>query len=149
MERTFQTPLGVMCVTEKNGSLVSFDWEEGGTDDCPVLIEAEKQVNEYFTGKRRSFDLPLAPVGTPFQHSVWNALLEVPYGEMQTYAQIARRINSPKAFRAVGMACNRNPLPVFIPCHRIIGSSGQLTGYAGGLDRKKLLLDLENARRSF
>lgn len=149
MERTIETPLGLMCLSEAGGKLLSFSWRTGGYERCPVLLEAEKQLSEYFAGNLRSFQLPLAPNGTPFQQEVWNALLSIPYGETRSYATIASLVGKPKAYRAVGMACNRNPLPVFIPCHRIIGTDGLLTGYAGGLERKQILLSLESSAKGF
>lgn len=112
-------------------------------DTPPLLQEAARQLTAYFAGERRSFDLPLRPAGTPFQQAVWSALQEIPYGEVRSYAQIAARIGRPKATRAVGMANHRNPLPILIPCHRVIGSSGALTGYGGGLSVKERLLRLE------
>jgi methylated-DNA-[protein]-cysteine S-methyltransferase len=104
------------------------------------------QLLEYFEGRRRTFDYPLAPKGTPFQLAVWNALLEVPYGDTITYAELARRIGKPSAVRAVGAANGANPIPVIIPCHRVIGSNGTLTGYGGGIERKQWLLALEGRR---
>jgi len=104
---------------------------------------AAQQLNEYFAGKRREFDLPLSPKGTDFQQSVWNALLKIPYGETQTYSQVAKMIDNPKACRAVGLANNKNPIWIIIPCHRVIGANGTLTGYGGGLDMKEKLLEIE------
>ncbi|HEX8253202.1 MAG TPA: methylated-DNA--[protein]-cysteine S-methyltransferase [Thermoanaerobaculia bacterium] len=104
------------------------------------------QLREYFAGERRTFDLELAPQGTPFQLAVWNALCEIPYGDTVTYAEIARRIGRPNAVRAVGAANGANPIPVIVPCHRVIGSNGTLTGYGGGIDRKQFLLALEGRR---
>ena len=104
------------------------------------------QLLEYFSGQRKTFDFPLAPRGTPFQLAVWNALLEVPYGDTITYAELARRIGKPSAIRAVGAANGANPIPVIIPCHRVIGSNGTLTGYGGGIERKQWLLALEGRR---
>lgn len=109
----------------------------------PLLREAAKQLAEYFAGCRTTFDLPLAPAGTPFRQAVWRALGTVPYGATSTYAQIAAAVGNPRACRAVGMANHCNPLPIFIPCHRIVGANGRLTGYAGGLERKQALLELE------
>ena len=116
--------------------------------ETPLHRKAAEQLREYFDGKRKVFDLPLAPVGTEFQMRCWDALLEVPYGETRSYGDIARAAGSPKGFRAVGMANNRNPIAIIIPCHRIIGSNGKLVGYGGGLDIKEFLLELErkNAR---
>lgn len=103
----------------------------------------QKQFTEYEKGVRKSFDLPLHIKGTEFQKKVWNALLEIPYGETRSYQDIAIRIGNPKAVRAVGGACNRNPIGIIIPCHRVVGKNGSLTGYAGGLDYKKMLLEHE------
>jgi methylated-DNA-[protein]-cysteine S-methyltransferase len=115
-----------------------------GVRDDDGFDDVRGQLNEYFTGERTDFDLPLAPRGTPFQLSVWAALLEIGYGETWSYAKLAARIGLPNASRAVGSANGSNPLPVVIPCHRVIGASGKLTGYGGGLDRKRILLDLES-----
>lgn len=113
----------------------------------PVLKEAKKQLNEYFAGKRRSFSLPLSFQGTAFQIRVWETLQRIPYGETWYYGQLAEAVGSPRAYRAVGMANNRNPLPILIPCHRVIGKNGSLTGYGGGLDIKEKLLALEQRTR--
>ncbi|MGH3319875.1 MAG: methylated-DNA--[protein]-cysteine S-methyltransferase [Streptosporangiaceae bacterium] len=114
--------------------------------DAALLIEAASQLEAYFTGRLTRFDLPLAPNGTPFQHSVWAALRDIPYGETMTYGKLADRIGRPTASRAVGLANGRNPISVIVPCHRVIGADGTLTGYGGGLERKRYLLALE--RRS-
>jgi methylated-DNA-[protein]-cysteine S-methyltransferase len=120
----------------------------GDTDagDSIVLQEAERQLTEYFAGERTEFDLPLAADGTPFQRRVWSALCDIPYGETISYGELARRIGQPTASRAVGLANGRNPISIVVPCHRVIGSSGKLVGYGGGLDRKQTLLELERAR---
>jgi len=110
-----------------------------------VVRTAERQLTEYFAGDREEFDLPLDPNGTPFQMRVWRALLQIPYGETVSYGELARRIGRPKAQRAVGAANGSNPLPIIVPCHRVIGSNGSLTGYGGGLDIKRHLLDIESA----
>ena len=117
------------------------DWHHAPA--LPVLDETRRQLDEYFAGARRSFELPLAPTGTAFQQEVWRALREIPYGTTTTYGEIAQRLNCPAASRAVGAANGRNPLGIVVPCHRVIGSQGQLTGYAGGLHRKQALLALE------
>ena len=109
----------------------------------PLLDAAEAQLREYFAGTRRTFDLPLAPRGTAFQQRVWAALRAIPYGETRTYGELAAAIGSPSASRAVGMANHHNPIPIVIPCHRVIGANGTLTGYAGGLEIKRKLLALE------
>jgi methylated-DNA-[protein]-cysteine S-methyltransferase len=109
----------------------------------PVLAEAERQLGEYFMGKRQAFDLPLDFHGTDFQKSVWGALLAIPYGETRSYAEIARAVGRPTAFRAVGAANGRNPISIIAPCHRVVGTNGALTGFAGGLEAKALLLGIE------
>lgn len=111
--------------------------------ETPLLKEAKAQLDAYFAGRLKLFELPLAPAGTEFQMKVWNALCTIPYGETITYGQLAERIGNANASRAVGMANSRNPLPVFIPCHRVVGTGGKLTGYTGGLDIKVKLLQLE------
>lgn len=114
--------------------------------DTPVLRQCEEELTAYFAGELRIFMVPLRPAGTPFQLQVWEALRQIPYGETRTYAQIAQAIGNPKACRAVGMANNKNPISVLIPCHRVIGAKGALVGYGGGLEVKKFLLSLEGAR---
>jgi O-6-methylguanine DNA methyltransferase len=113
-------------------------------DSDPVLIQAAGQLEEYFTARRREFQLPLDLRGTPFQRKVWNALLDIPYGETRSYAQLARSIGEPKAFRAVGAANGANPISIVIPCHRVISSGGGLGGYSGGVPLKRRLLALES-----
>ena len=110
-----------------------------------LLNDACKQLDEYFEGKRRKFDLGLKPHGTDFQRSAWESLLRIPYGETRSYLQQAESISNPRAIRAIGQANSRNPISIFIPCHRVIGKNGSLTGYAGGLDRKTRLLALEHS----
>ena len=112
----------------------------------PVLAQAAAQLAEYFAGQRQSFTVPLAPRGTPFQQEVWRALCAIPYGQTRSYGQLAAALGRPSASRAVGGACRRNPIWLMIPCHRVVGASGSLTGYAGGLERKKALLALEQGR---
>ncbi len=109
----------------------------------PILLQTERQLSEYFAGQRRRFALQLDPAGTEFQQRVWNALLTIPYGETRSYGQIARQIGRPEAVRAVGAANGRNPISIVVPCHRVIGSGGELTGFAGGLETKARLLALE------
>lgn len=116
------------------------DWREGGH---PLIDAAARQLGEYFAGQRHGFDLPLAARGTSFQLQVWQALRAIPYGQTRSYAQLAHAIGKPKASRAVGAANGRNPLPIVVPCHRVIGASGTLTGFGGGLPTKAFLLRLE------
>lgn len=129
--------------------LRAIDWsQEGpgaGHEDRrhQVLLEAERQLQAYFAGELRQFDLPLEPEGTPFQQRVWKQLLTIPYGETRSYMEIARQIGAPAAVRAVGAANGANPLPIVVPCHRVIGASGKLVGYGGGLPLKQRLLALE------
>ncbi len=111
--------------------------------DHPVLLESKRQLEEYFQGKRKRFNLQLDFVGTAFNRSIWDALLAIPYGETRTYGEIANEIGSPRAMRAVGAANGRNPISIIAPCHRVIGSNGKLTGFAGGLETKAFLLRLE------
>lgn len=141
---SFETPLGMLCAVEENGALTAlrFGAGEGGCE-TPLLVSVRAQILEYFDGQRRSFDLPLEAHGTDFQKSVWSALAQIPYGETRAYSQIAEAIGSPRACRAVGMACNKNPIAIIVPCHRVIGAAGTLVGYEYGLDAKKYLLSLE------
>ena len=137
----FRTPLGNMRLVMRDGAVTGLcftDEAENGE-----INEGVRQVLEYFASERRDFDLPLEPEGTPFQKKVWRALMDIPYGETRTYGEIARAIGSPGAARAVGGANNKNPIAVIIPCHRVVGSGGALTGYAGGIDKKQKLLELE------
>ena len=146
------SPLGDMQMIEENNSLTHLnlsvnqilpaDFPKGSITqkDTPLISSAKRQLDEYFQGKRKSFDLPLALSGTQFQQKVWNALCTIPYGETRSYKEIAAQIQNPKGCRAVGMANNRNPIMIIIPCHRVIGSNGSLVGYAGGLDIKQWLL---------
>ena len=138
------TPLGVLKLSSDESSLksITFDEEETANQQWipDVLSETKKQLNEYFSGERNQFDIPLDPEGTVFQISVWNLLKELSYGSTISYSEIARELGEPSASRAVGMANGRNPVPIIIPCHRVIGHNGKLTGYSGGLERKKWLL---------
>ncbi|MDE0226906.1 MAG: methylated-DNA--[protein]-cysteine S-methyltransferase [Gammaproteobacteria bacterium] len=119
------------------------DWR---SSDAPFLRQATAQIEEYFQGTRREFDLDLAPTGTPFQLAVLDALATIPYGETRSYGEVAAQIGKPKAVRAVGAANGRNPLPIVLPCHRVIGADGSLTGFGGGLETKRYLLELEGSR---
>ncbi len=147
---TVDSPLGALLVTEEDGAITEIAWlgdGEGGTDETEVLVEARRQLDEYFAGDRSVFDLPLAPNGTEFEKKVWDQLLAIPYGEVKQYGDVARAIGG--IARAVGGACGSNPIPIVIPCHRVVGQGG-LTGFSGGLgvDTKKALLDLERGQKS-
>lgn len=146
------SPIGVLGIAEENGQItdVFFGRDKApiGTLETvtPILQRAMNELREYFEGTRREFSIPLDPHGTEFQRSVWNALLTIPYGETRSYGQIAAQIGSPDASRAVGTANHNNPVSIFIPCHRVIGQDGSLTGYGGGLEAKKFLLELEQRK---
>ncbi len=147
------SPVGKLTLISNGQALThcAFDNSHHATITAPpsddwVLNAARYQLDAYFAGKLQAFELPLAPRGTEFQQSVWAALLQIPYGATRSYAQQAVAIGSPKAVRAVGLANGRNPIAIIIPCHRVIGADGSLTGYGGGMARKRLLLDLEQGR---
>lgn len=146
---TMDTPLGELLLTGDGRSLTGLAMvpapaeREGWRCDPAPFREAVSQLNKYFAGELREFALPLAPAGTPFQRRVWRALTTVPYGTTTSYGVLAAEIGVPTGSRAVGMANGRNPLSIVVPCHRVIGANGSLTGYAGGLDRKQFLLSLE------
>jgi methylated-DNA-[protein]-cysteine S-methyltransferase len=138
------SPLGRLTLTEEGGRIVSLNWGDGAAgEETPLLCRARDQLAEYFNGTRTDFTLPLAPEGTDFQRKVWDAMCAIPYGETRAYGDLADDLSS--SARAVGTACGRNPIPVIVPCHRVIGKSGALTGYtgAGGLATKQFLLVLE------
>lgn len=142
----YECPFGLMKIGVEDGCIRSIgrcSAIEEVPSPTPLSNEAAAQLTEYFAGGRKNFDLPLSPMGTPFQAAVWNALLKIPFGEARSYGEIAIAIGNPKATRAVGMACNRNPIWIVIPCHRVVGSNQKLTGYAGGLGIKQKLLELE------
>ena len=144
----FDTSLGLMGLEEEDGALVSLRLPGQpvpriACHETPLLSEGKRQVLEYLAGKRRVFDLPLAPRGTEYCRSVWRALEAIPYGETRSYRDIAQAVGRPRAVRAVGQANHNNPIPIIIPCHRVVGANGSLTGYGGGLDMKKHLLRLE------
>ena len=145
----YDTTIGKIGIAE-DGTFITnvyFEDEKGAKDanliETPLLKEAANQINEYFNGDRKNFELPISPSGTEFQKSVWNALQEIPYGETRSYKEIAIVIGNEKACRAVGMANNKNPISIIIPCHRVIGTNGKLVGYAGGLKVKDYLLSME------
>ena len=160
-----KTKLGKICVVEENRKIIkviidnennenSKDkeidkkvYEKYQEKDTKLLLKAKKELEEYFAGKRKEFDLPLEQEGTEFQKKVWEALERIPYGETRTYKDVAKMVGNEKASRAIGMANNKNSIPIIIPCHRVIGSNGKLVGYALGLDMKKYLLDLERKNK--
>ena len=139
------SPIGPLTLTERDGALVRLSFGAHGPCEppTPLLARATEQLNEYFAGTRREFDLPLAPVGTDFQLACWRALAEIPYGETRSYGQQSDRIGRPDRARAVGAANGANPIAIILPCHRVIGADGSLTGFGGGLETKRRLLDLE------
>jgi methylated-DNA-[protein]-cysteine S-methyltransferase len=146
------SPVGPLTLVASNGALTGlymaehrYGPSEFGTRDDDTLPAAAEQLAAYFAGELRAFDLTLAPRGTPFQQRVWAALREVPYGETVTYGELAATIGRPTASRAVGHANGHNPISIIVPCHRVVGSAGDLTGYGGGLPRKRFLLDLERS----
>ena len=144
---SYETNLGSVTFVEEDGALLAITTHrsfEGIIQETNLIKEAYRQLSEYLEGKRKVFDLPYKIQGTEFQKRVWKALCDIPYGETRSYKQIAEAIGNPKAVRAVGMANNKNPLLVVVPCHRVIGANGQLVGYASGLEKKRLLLQLEN-----
>ncbi|MEP5567957.1 MAG: methylated-DNA--[protein]-cysteine S-methyltransferase [Halioglobus sp.] len=146
------SPVGRLRLVSNGEHLTAIEFENLQTDNAegdecndPALKACGDQLREYFAGKRQNFDLPLSPAGTEFQQNVWSALKAIPYGELRSYRDIAESLKKPKAVRAVGAANGRNPLPIVVPCHRVIGSDGSLTGFAGGLEAKRVLLRLEGA----
>jgi methylated-DNA-[protein]-cysteine S-methyltransferase len=155
--RWVDSPIGRLRLVGSDAGLAAILWETtdpasvrltigAEVPDHPVLVETARQLEEYFAGTRKAFALPLDFVGTDFQQKVWRALLTIPFGETRSYAQIAKQIGQPNAVRAVGAANGRNPIPIITPCHRVIGSTGHLTGFGGGLPVKAHLLTLEGAQ---
>ena len=156
--KEIDSPAGGLRLVASEAGLVAILWENENPrrvrlgqlvadDRHPALLETERQLHEYFAARRKQFDLELDFAGTPFQCRVWRALLTIPHGETRTYTEIARQIGNPTASRAVGAANGRNPLSIVVPCHRVLGAAGDLTGYAGGLDAKAYLLALEAPQR--
>ena len=149
MTHTFCSPIGIVRLTEEDGAITRIELTDKAdaptTTPTPLLYETERQIMAYLEGKRQQLDFPIRMVGTPFQQRVWRALQQIPYGTTRTYGEIATAIGNPRASRAVGMVCNKNPLLIIIPCHRVVGANGQLTGFAYGADAKCRLLELEEA----
>lgn len=153
--KVMPSPVGQLTLVARNGKLGAVLWETERenrvrlgelheANDSPVLLETERQLAEYFAGTRNRFELELDFDGTDFQKQVWQALLTIPFGQTRSYSQIARQIGNPNAVRAVGAANGRNPISIIAPCHRVVGASGALTGFAGGLEAKRYLLTLED-----
>ncbi|MGX9608768.1 methylated-DNA--[protein]-cysteine S-methyltransferase [Acinetobacter sp. T63] len=152
------SPVGRLKLVATDSALVAVIWDNENPKrvqqaelveqlDHPILLDAQQQLNEYFQGQRQTFELPLDFEGTEFQKKVWQALLNIPFGETRSYRQIAEQVGSPKAVRAVGAANGQNPISIIAPCHRVIGSGGKLVGFAGGLDNKEILLKLEQQQK--
>ena len=152
------SPIGRLKLVASDKGLVAILWESDNPrrvrlsdlaekNDHPSLVETEQQLREYFAGKRKTFSLPLDMRGTPFQNHVWEALLAIPFGETRSYGQLANQLGNPRATRAIGAANGRNPIAIIVPCHRVLGSTGKLTGFAGGLEAKAHLLGLEGRDR--
>ena len=146
---SFDSPVGPLTVTERDGAVVSLDWRaQANGDASPLLTAARRQLEAYFAGELAEFDLPVAPAGTPHQQKVWRAMQEIPFGAHQTYGALSAAIGS--SARAVGTACGRNPIPIVIPCHRVLAAGGRIGGYSGGggTATKRYLLSLEGVTLS-
>jgi len=154
MYKDVPSPVGLIRIIASDRGLVAIIWEGEDykrtklsvpvrEDQAPILLQTEKELKEYFDNKRTTFDIPLDFKGTEFQVKVWEALLKIPYGATKTYGELARILGDIKAVRAVGGALNKNPISIIVPCHRVVGASGKLVGFAGGLENKSILLDLE------
>ena len=152
--KDIESPVGKLRLVASANALVAVLWERERPDRLkleamkfapqqPILIETERQLSEYFVGRRTAFDLPLEPSGSEFQKKVWRALTEIPFGQKRTYLDLANAIGSPKAYRAIGAANGKNPISIIVPCHRVVGANGALTGFASGLEAKAKLLALE------
>lgn len=152
--KAMESPVGKLKLVASSNALVAVLWEQERSNRVkldamnfdpqhPILLETERQLTEYFSSERTEFDLPLQPEGTKFQKKVWQALREIPFGQTKSYLDLSRAVGSSKAFRAVGIANGKNPLSIVVPCHRVVGSDGSLTGFAGGLQAKAALIALE------
>ena len=147
---TFNSPIGAVRLTEEDGSITRIELIDAADESIaptPLLREAARQILAFLRGERQQLEFPIRMVGTPFQQRVWHVLRQIPYGTTRTYGEVAAEIGNPRASRAVGMACNKNPLLLIVPCHRVIGANGKLTGFAYGTDAKQRLLELEGSRR--
>ena len=146
MTHTFNRPIGAVRLTEEDGSIIRIeitDTADASVASTLLLREAEHQITAFLRGERRQLDFPIRMVGTAFQQRVWRALQQIPYGTTRTYGAIATEIGNPRASRAVGMACNKTPLLLIVPCHRVVGANGKFTGFAYGTEAKRWLLELE------
>ena len=152
-----KSPVGRLTLVANDKSLVALLWENEKPNRVklpemekssknPVILETSKQLKEYFAGERKSFDLPLDPMGTEFQQKVWKALRKIPFGKTKSYKELAIAVGNPNASRAVGAANGKNPISIIVPCHRVIGANGKLTGFAGGLENKDILLKTESSK---
>ena len=147
MTHTFCSPIGIVRLIEEGGAITRIELSDAidaSSAPTPLLYEAEQQIMAYLEGKRQLLDFPIRMMGTPFQQRVWRALQQIPYGTTRTYGEITTAIGNPRASRAVGMACNKNPLLLIVPCHRVVGAGGKLTGFAYGMNAKQWLLELES-----
>ena len=148
MTHCFSSPIGVVRLTEADGSIIRIELtDDADASAMPTLLQyvAAEQIMAFLEGKRQQLDFPIRMVGTPFQQRVWHALQQIPYGTTRTYGEIATAIGNPRASRAVGMACNKNPLLLIVPCHRVVGVNGKLVGFAYGTEAKRWLLELEKS----
>ncbi len=144
----YNTPIGIISIIDDGECIIKIDFgktefEDMNINETELIMRTYKQLKEYFDGIRKEFDIPIKMEGTDFQKKVWNALKRIPYGETRSYKDIAVMVGNEKASRAVGMANNKNPIPIIVPCHRVIGADGKMVGYGGGLDIKVKLLDIE------
>lgn len=148
---SFESPVGNLNLESTDNTILRLSFngkkpcDPGVTAQPEIIRKAVQQLKEYFNGRRKDFSLPLAPEGTDFQMEVWKQLQEIPYGSTTTYSQLSEKLGNPKAIRAIGRANGQNPIPIIIPCHRVVGANNELTGYSGGIERKRKLLQLEGA----
>ena len=146
-QKSYKSPIGMLYILEEDKKIVAINYNKKEKNtiekETELLKRTIQELEEYFEGKRKKFDVPLNPKGTEFMKKVWDELLKIPYGKTKTYGEIAKSIGNPKASRAVGLANHNNPIPIIIPCHRVIGKNKKLIGYALGLDKKEYLLNLE------
>ncbi|MGG7177106.1 methylated-DNA--[protein]-cysteine S-methyltransferase [Clostridium paraputrificum] len=144
----YKSPIGIIKIKEEDGYIVAVDFVEKAEKEnlSETILECKGQLEEYFKGERNSFDVKIKfTVGTEFQKRVWNELINIDYGKIASYKDIAEKVGSPKGFRAVGGANNKNPISIIVPCHRVVGANGKMVGYAGGVDKKVYLLELEKS----